>query len=73
MQQVQQNLKSIISEFLLNFENMVRKTFDVRNGETFRVLLMWLYIFLIISTLMIVKPVVNSLFLSSYGAKRLAS
>ncbi|MDW7680157.1 MAG: Npt1/Npt2 family nucleotide transporter [bacterium] len=72
MQQVQQNLKSIISEFLLNFENMVRKTFDVRNGETFRVLLMWLYIFLIISTLMIVKPVVNSLFLSSYGAKRLA-
>ncbi|MBN1481142.1 hypothetical protein JXA70_12795 [candidate division KSB1 bacterium] len=36
-----------------------------------RSLWMWLYIFCIISALMIVKPMVNALFLSEFGAERL--
>ena len=47
------------------------KTFDVRNGEVQRALLMQLNIFLIISTLLIVKPTVNSLFLSKFGVESL--
>ncbi|MBN1350164.1 hypothetical protein JXJ21_12190 [candidate division KSB1 bacterium] len=53
-------------------EKLVHKTFDIRQGEGLRVTLMWLYIFLIISSLLIVKPVVTSLFLSKFGAEKLA-
>lgn len=45
--------------------------FDIRDGEAGRVLCMLLYIFLIISSVMIVKPVCNALFLSRYGAEKL--
>lgn len=47
------------------------KTFDIRSGEVRRSLLMQLNIFLIISTLLIVKPTVNGLFLSRFGVKAL--
>lgn len=47
------------------------KLFDMHEGEERRATLMWLYIFSIISGLMIVKPMVNALFLSSFGAERL--
>ena len=47
------------------------KLFDIHEGEEKRATLMWLYIFLIISGLMIVKPMVNALFLSEFGAERL--
>ncbi|MCU0643307.1 MAG: hypothetical protein MUC94_03515 [bacterium] len=69
---MQANQKFTATE-LLNFsEKLVYKTFDLRNGEGLRVLLMWLYIFLIISSLLIIKPVVTSLFLYRFGADRLA-
>jgi AAA family ATP:ADP antiporter len=47
------------------------RVFDMREGEEKRSFLMWTYIFLVISALMIVKPMVNALFLSTFGAERL--
>ncbi len=44
------------------------KAFDIRAGEINRALLMQLNIFLIITTLLIVKPTVNGLFVSQFGA-----
>ena len=49
----------------------LRKAFDVRAGEITRVLLMQINIFLLISTILILKPAVNSLFLSKFGADNL--
>lgn len=60
------------TEFLNFSEKLVQKTFDIRNGEGIRVILMWIYIFLIISSLLIIKPVVASLFLYKFGADKLA-
>jgi len=48
-----------------------RKTFDIRRGEGKRALLMWTNIFLIISTLLIIKPVCFSLFLLKFGVSQL--
>ncbi|GAA5522607.1 MFS transporter [Aliifodinibius salicampi] len=45
--------------------------FDIREGEYRTAFLMQLNIFLLISTLLIVKPAVNALFLSKFGAERL--
>ena len=45
--------------------------FDIREGEGLRVVLMFCYIFLVISSLMIAKPVCNALFLSKFGVARL--
>ena len=50
----------------------IRKIFDIRSGEFAISLLMQLYIFLIISALLVVKPTVNALFLSELGADALA-
>jgi len=50
----------------------IRKIFDIRSGELSISLLMQLYIFLIISALLVVKPTVNALFLSELGADALA-
>ncbi len=50
---------------------LLKRAFDVRDGEFHRAILMQLYIFLIISTLMIVKASVNGLFLSKIGAEHL--
>ena len=47
------------------------KTFDIRHGELQRALLMQFNIFLIIATLLIVKPTGNSLFLSKFGVEAL--
>ncbi len=52
-------------------KTFLRKTFDIREGEYTRAFLMQVYIFLIISTLLIVKPTVNALFLSTYGVENL--
>ncbi len=54
----------VISKFLKN-------VFDIREGEILRASLMQLNIFLIISTLLIVKPTVNGLFLSKFGVESL--
>ncbi|MCB0630987.1 MAG: hypothetical protein R2824_07365 [Saprospiraceae bacterium] len=58
------NIREQLSELL-------SKTFDVREGEMRRAVLMQLNIFLIISTLLIVKPTVNGLFLAKFGAESL--
>lgn len=52
-------------------QNFLRKTFDLREGEIVRALLMQLNIFFIITTLLIVKPTVTGLFLSEIGVEQL--
>lgn len=47
------------------------RTFDIRTGETKRVWLMQLNIFLLIQCLWIIKPVVNAQFLSRVGIEKL--
>jgi len=47
------------------------KFFDVRQDEIVRTLLMFFYIFLIIASILILKPIRNSLFLIHFGAKQL--
>jgi AAA family ATP:ADP antiporter len=49
----------------------LRKAFDIRDGELLRATLMQANIFLIISTLLIVKPTVNGLFLTKFGVENL--
>lgn len=50
---------------------LIKKIFDIREGEGFKAFLMFSYIFLIIASLMIVKPIRNSLFLTNFGVERL--
>ena len=49
----------------------IQRTFDIRSGELGVSLLMQLYIFLIITTLLIVKPTINALFLSKLTSEGL--
>lgn len=51
--------------------HVLRDVFDIREGEYRRAIFMQLNIFLIISTLLIVKPAVNGLFLAKLGAESL--
>ncbi len=53
------------------FQHLLAHAFDIREGEQRRAVLMQLNIFLIISALLIVKPAVNGLFLSRFGAESL--
>ena len=53
------------------FLNTVKNIFDIRDGEIKISFLMQAYIFLIITTLLIVKPTVNALFLSDLGVESL--
>lgn len=50
---------------------LFRKTFAIHQGEELRALLMLAYIFLVISSLLIIKPVGNALFLSQFGVAQL--
>ena len=50
---------------------MLKKFFGIQENEKSRVLLMFAYLFLVISCLLIVKPVRNSLFLKNFGAANL--
>ena len=59
------------TEILPLLEPLFRKLFDIREGEASRAGFMFLYIFLNISTLLIIKPVSYALFLSEFGATRL--
>jgi len=47
------------------------KVFDIRHGEGKRAALMQLLIFLIISTLLIIKPTANALFINRFGVESL--
>ena len=55
----------------LSMNTFIQKLFDIREGEGFRTLLMFIYIFLIIASLLIIKPVRNSLFLTHLGVSKL--
>ncbi|TYP75064.1 Npt1/Npt2 family nucleotide transporter [Aquimarina intermedia] len=48
-----------------------KKIFDIRDGEIYISFLMQFYIFLVITVLLIVKPTINALFLSTLGADQL--
>ncbi|MCB0843433.1 MAG: hypothetical protein KDE26_09290 [Bacteroidetes bacterium] len=54
-----------------SLQTFIRQVFDIREGEGQRAFLMQLNIFLIISTLLVVKPTVNGLFLSEIGVQKL--
>jgi AAA family ATP:ADP antiporter len=56
------------SPFIKDF---LQKSFDIREGEYQRVFLMQLNIFLIICTLLVIKPVVNARFLTTIGIDKL--
>lgn len=50
---------------------LIRKILNINEGEELKVFLMFSYIFLAIASLLIVKPVRNSLFLSHFGVEKL--
>jgi AAA family ATP:ADP antiporter len=50
---------------------MLQKIFNIRKGEEIRTFLMLIHIFLVISSLMIIKPVSHAQFLSQFGARQL--
>jgi AAA family ATP:ADP antiporter len=50
---------------------LFQKLFDIREAETQKALLMFLYIFLLIASLLIVKPVSSSIFLNKFGEQQL--
>ncbi len=50
---------------------LIRKILNINEGEGLKVFLMFSYIFLAIASLLIVKPVRNSLFLSHFGVEKL--
>jgi AAA family ATP:ADP antiporter len=52
-------------------KKLIHKTLGLRDGEIFISFLMQLYIFIIITVLLIVKPTVNALFVSQLGASNL--
>jgi len=52
-------------------ERLIKKIFDVREGEFKVSLWMLAYIFLVIAVLLIIKPTVNALFLSELGIAQL--
>ena len=50
---------------------LIFRTFDIREGEFVRARLMLLQIFLLIGSLLVIKPAVNALFLANFGARQL--
>ncbi len=56
---------------LTKWKDILLRMFDIRTGEFKRVWLMLLNIFLLIQCLWIIKPIVNSQFLSSVGIDKL--
>lgn len=54
-----------------NIKKILTHSFDIREGEYIRTLLLMSYIFLVISSNLILKPTVISLFLSEFGIEQL--
>ena len=52
-------------------KKFLNKTFGIRDGEIYISFLMQIYIFLVITVLLIIKPIVNAQFLSQLGASQL--
>jgi AAA family ATP:ADP antiporter len=53
------------------FNEFLKRAFDIKEGEVKRTLLMFFYIFFIISALLIVKPTATALFLNKFGVEQL--
>ena len=52
-------------------KGIVKKAFNLQDGEIKLALLMQGYIFLVITVLLLIKPTVNALFLSNLGVEQL--
>lgn len=52
-------------------KGIVKKAFNLQDGEIKLALLMQFYIFLVITVLLLIKPTVNALFLSNLGVEQL--
>jgi AAA family ATP:ADP antiporter len=55
----------------MQLSNVIGRLFDIREGEGLKASLMFAYIFFIIASLLVVKPVRNSLFLTRFGVAQL--
>ena len=55
----------------MRLRSKIGRLFDIREGEGLKASLMFAYIFLIIASLLIIKPVRSSLFLSRFGVGQL--
>jgi AAA family ATP:ADP antiporter len=51
--------------------NIFKRIFDIRDGEKLRAFSMFAYIFLVIASLLILKPLRNSIFLTKLGIEQL--
>ena len=65
-----QNLK-VVTALSDSLQKMIQRTFDIREGEFKISLLLQAGIFLIVATLLIVKPIVNALFINRFGVESL--
>jgi len=68
---MQNSVPYLRKQLRAGIEQFFRNVFDIRRGEGKRVGLMWLNIFLIIASLLIIKPVCFSLFLLKFGVTQL--
>ncbi|MBN1998454.1 hypothetical protein JW935_12925, partial [candidate division KSB1 bacterium] len=59
------------SDIISLFKDSIQTLFNIQRGEERRTLLMFGQIFLIITSLMMIKPVSNSLFFTVIGAEKL--
>jgi AAA family ATP:ADP antiporter len=66
---VEQNFDE--DERKMRLRDTVGRLFDIREGEGQKASLMFAYIFLVIASLLIIKPVRNSLFLTRFGVSQL--
>ena len=60
-----------MTNFGLVMRRFIQRTFDIREGEFKISILLQASIFLIIATLLIVKPVVSAMFIDHFGVERL--
>jgi AAA family ATP:ADP antiporter len=65
------SVATVRNQIIEQFQKLIRISFDIREGEGLRAFLMFTHIFLIITSLLIVKPVCSALFLSRFGVVQL--
>lgn len=58
-------------QLVVGLQRFIQKAFDIRQGEFKIALLLQANIFLIIATLLIIKPIVNALFIDRFGVDSL--
>ena len=60
-----------MQKIILPLKFFLKHAFDIRDGEFSRALLMQVNFFLLISSILIIKPTVNALFISKFGVEKL--